>query len=120
MSHPSEHRSALSGRMARAAHAALVILVVVAACQPDTSSQSAEPDLSAEPSLPPLSGERPYANDSAWNTPIPRGAAIDPHSREMVATIGGPLTSDPNQFSYPIYSINAATPRFIVPSTKYP
>ncbi len=104
---------ALPGPMALAALAALLILLV-AACRPSASNPS------AEPSLPSMSGERPYTDDSAWNTPIRPGAAIDPHSREMVATIDGPLTSDPNQFSYPVYSIDAVTPRFVVPATKYP
>jgi hypothetical protein len=100
--------------MAVAALAALVILAAATvACRPGASSQS------AEPSLPPMSGERPYTVDSAWNAPIPPGAAIDPHSRALVATIDGPLTSDPNQFSYPVYSIDDTTPRFVVPATKY-
>lgn len=88
-----------------------MLVVVAAACRLGAPG-------SAEPTLPPLTGERPYTGDSAWNTPIASGAAVDPHSRQMVATINGPLTSDPDQFTYPVYSVGPATPRFVVPATK--
>jgi hypothetical protein len=58
---------------------------------------------------------RPYTSDSPWNTPIPEGAAIDPRSDALVATIAqssnGRLRSDPTQYSFPIYFAEASTPR---------
>lgn len=95
---------------------ALVVLGAAAAGCRASPSGSASPSV---PTLPPLSGQRPYSQDSAWNTPIARDAPIDPRSRDMVATIDGPLTSDPTQYTFPVYSVDAATPRFVVPSTKH-
>lgn len=66
---------------------------------------------------------RPYLDNSAWNTPIGVSPQYDPHSAEMVATIGlsaeGKITSDPTQFSYPVYFINHETSRWDIPCTVY-
>jgi hypothetical protein len=63
--------------------------------------------------------QRPYTADSAWNTPIAAGAAVDGHSASMVATIGANVGSDATQYSYPVYVASASTPRYSVPCTKY-
>jgi hypothetical protein len=57
--------------------------------------------------------ELPYAPDSAWNTPIGADAPSAPASDEMIARLAtrGPLTSDPNQYTYPVYEVSAETPR---------
>ncbi|MFQ5426172.1 MAG: calcium-binding protein, partial [Gaiellales bacterium] len=53
---------------------------------------------------------RPYAPESPWNTPIGVSEPIDPDSAFYVATLGDALTSDPTQFTYPVYEISGDTP----------
>ena len=67
---------------------------------------------------------RPYSEDSAWNTPIDASPDIDPQSAELVAGIStstedGVITSDPTQYTYPVYVADANTPRYDVPCTWY-
>jgi len=50
---------------------------------------------------------RPYAADSPWNTPIPAGAKLV----DRPLGIDGPLTSNPSQYTYPVYLVTASTPR---------
>ena len=52
---------------------------------------------------------RPYSDDSAWNTPIGE-PTYHPDSATFVRRIEAPLTSDPTQFTYPVYEISGATP----------
>ncbi len=71
-----------------------------------------------------LRSRRPYHADSPWNTPIGPNPRYDRFSAEMIATIGqspngGVLTSDPDQYSYPVYFADANTPRWDVPCRKY-
>jgi hypothetical protein len=67
--------------------------------------------------------ERPYTAHSPWNTPIGPNPQYDPYSTEMIATIGmdsdGRITSDPDQYSYPIYYADESTPRWDIPCTRY-
>ena len=79
----------------------------------------------APPQLPgsPVSADvvwRPFAADSAWNTPIGANAVRDPNSAAMVAA----LTSVPNkvnaalyEFGAPVYEADASTPRVKVTCT---
>lgn len=53
---------------------------------------------------------RPYTDASPWNTPIPANVAVNPNSAASVATIGAPITSDPGQYTYPVYFVDATTP----------
>ena len=65
---------------------------------------------------------RPYSDDSPWNTPIDANPRYDIHSDEMIATIRkdeGAITSDSSQYSYPVYFVDQATPRWNVPCLKY-
>lgn len=67
---------------------------------------------------------RPYADSSAWNTPIGANPDIDSNSRAFVASIAsageaGVITSDPTQYSYPVYEADADTPRYDLPCTWY-
>ena len=77
------------------------------------------------PPPPPLVGlnVRPYTAGSAWNTPIAAGAAADPNSAQMIAGLGqhngGRLTSDPEQYTFPVYFVDANTPRYNVPCRTY-
>lgn len=68
--------------------------------------------------------DRPYTDDSAWNTPIAPGAPVDPRSDGMVSTIlaGSDLegiTSDSTQYSFPVYEAAADTPRHDLPCLWY-
>ena len=66
---------------------------------------------------------RPYTAGSAWNTPIAGGAAADSHSAEMIAGLGqyngGQITSDPEQYTFPVYFAGPNTPRYDVPCRVY-
>ncbi|MFN2419281.1 MAG: hypothetical protein ABR593_10215 [Candidatus Limnocylindria bacterium] len=58
---------------------------------------------------------RPYLPESAWNTPIPDSPLVDPRSDVLLGSIGesgndGVITSDPTQFTYPVYEVGADTP----------
>jgi hypothetical protein len=54
---------------------------------------------------------RPYSPTSPWNTPISRDARYHPLSRVHVAALDRTLTSDPTQYTYPVYEVRAGTPR---------
>src|SRR3954454_21303275 len=49
---------------------------------------------------------RPYSPSSPWNTPIGHNAR---HADGL--PVPGPLTSDPTQFTYPVYEAGPNTPR---------
>lgn len=67
-----------------------------------------------EGTIPPAAGgsfhRRPYSDDSPWNMPIGPSPAVHPLSSEAVGLIGGPITSDPTQYTYPLYLVDASTP----------
>ena len=57
---------------------------------------------------------RAYSSSSPWNTPVPSDVAVDPASAAKVATMdpaGAKLTSDPTQYTFPVYYADATTPR---------
>jgi hypothetical protein len=54
---------------------------------------------------------RPYSQRSPWNTPIRPGAAFDPGSRTRLRALDSELSSDPTQYTYPVYAAGARTPR---------
>jgi hypothetical protein len=49
---------------------------------------------------------RPYSPASPWNTPIGQHPRYDDGLR-----VAGPLTSDPTQYTYPVYRVSPRTPR---------
>lgn len=56
----------------------------------------------------------PYAGASPWNVPVPTDVAVDPSSASKVATMdpaNAKLTSDPTQYTFPVYYADASTPR---------
>jgi hypothetical protein len=55
--------------------------------------------------------QRPYAASSPWNTPIESSPTIAAGSAVGIAMIEGELTSDPTQYTYPVYEVTRATPR---------
>src|SRR5690606_15522939 len=94
--------------------------------RPATPAPTVRPSAAPPPPPPPpatgING-RPFSAGSAWNTPIPAGAAVDSNSAAMIAGLGqhngGRVTSDPNQYSYPVYFADASTPRHDVRCTSY-
>jgi hypothetical protein len=54
---------------------------------------------------------RPYASTSPWNTPVPKGAGAAADSARLIGTITTPLTSDPTQYTYPVYVAGPKQPR---------
>lgn len=54
---------------------------------------------------------------------IAGGAASDPNSPAMIAQLGqqngGHISSDPAQYTFPVYFANASTPRYSVPCQMY-
>ncbi len=57
---------------------------------------------------------RPYAPSSPWNAKIPAGAAGQPAS-----ALKGTLTSDPTQYTYPVYEVTGRQPRVPVSLRGY-
>jgi hypothetical protein len=55
--------------------------------------------------------DRPYADSSPWNVPIGRKPNYDSRSRTYVANLGERLSSDPKQYTYPVYEVPPGTPR---------
>ena len=55
---------------------------------------------------------RPYGEQSPWNRPIGAHPAYQPASAAHIRVIARrPLTSDPTQYTYPVYEVPAGTPR---------
>ena len=57
---------------------------------------------------------RAYSPSSPWNTPVPANVAVDAASAAKVATMepaAAKLTSDPTQYTFPVYYADATTPR---------
>ena len=76
------------------------------------------------PKPPDATKMRPYSETSVWNTPIGSAPSYDTHSNEMIATIGlvgGPhITSDPSQYTFPVYFVDESTPRWDIRSWRPP
>jgi hypothetical protein len=70
----------------------------------------APPDVRPNPVVGAPFERRPYSPDSPWNTPIGPNPALNPLSAQAVGLIGGPITSDPGQYTYPVYFVDASTP----------
>jgi myo-inositol-hexaphosphate 3-phosphohydrolase len=54
---------------------------------------------------------RPYADTSPWNTPVGSSPAYHPQSDFHATALAGVLSSDPTQYTYPVYEVSASTPR---------
>jgi hypothetical protein len=55
--------------------------------------------------------DRPYADSSPWNVPIGRNPNYDSRSSTYAANLGSRLSSDPTQYTYPVYEVGPDTPR---------
>lgn len=51
-----------------------------------------------------------YSATSPWNTPVGASPDVDPRSRALVGALTGKLTSDPTQYTYPVYEVDPSTP----------
>ena len=100
-------RGALAGLL-------LALAVALAACTGSNSDEAADAPSPQAAGTAPASGSascpRPYATSSPWNTPIGASPVYEPDSESYVARIGGRLTSDPTQFTFPVYEATADTP----------
>jgi hypothetical protein len=68
----------------------------------------------AAPSLAPAPGSgcrRPYSDTSPWNRAISAKPVVHPESAFYVSSMTPELTSDPTQYTYPVYYVDAGTPR---------
>lgn len=63
----------------------------------------------------------PYSQESIWNRLIGPAPKYDPHSAEMITSLAeeGPLTSNANQFSFPVYFVDDHTPRWDIPCLQH-
>jgi hypothetical protein len=64
----------------------------------------------------------PYDASSAWDTPIAANAPSDPNSAAYVQAIsdnGHALTSDPDQYTIPVYGFDSSTPLVTVTGSGY-
>lgn len=108
----SKDEAIFSSREAGSARAPQLVVETGGTQPPPTSSEP--PPTSSEP--PPTSSDpkftrRPYSDRSPWNTPIGANPTVHPNSAAGVSLIGGPLTSDPTQYTYPLYFVDSSTPR---------
>lgn len=61
-----------------------------------------------------VSCARAYNDESPWNTPIGASPDYHPNSDAFVESIEAPLTSDPTQYTYPVYVVSGETPKATV------
>jgi len=71
------------------------------------------------PLLSAASCTRLYSASSPWNTPISSQPEYDPLSSSYVAGFSGTFGSDPTQYTYPVYEVNATTPQQAIAVSGY-
>src|SRR5947208_8292364 len=92
---------------------ALVASGVATAVFAGASAASRKPHTtSTTTTVPPPAGARPYDPSSPWNTPIGSSPTVSPSSAAWMASIAstGPFSSDPDQYTIPVYCVDASTP----------
>lgn len=91
--------------------------------KPSPKPRPSAPKATATPTPKPATGPvsslnvRPFVASSWWNTPA--AGTVDPNSKAMIATISGTLSSDPTQYSYPVYVADSNTPRHDISCRKW-
>lgn len=78
-----------------------------------TPEPTPEPDPTPAPTPAPSGGDflrRPYSDSSPWNTKIGSNPAVATDLQTGIGLIGGPITSDPSQYTYPVYIVDSSTP----------
>ena len=72
---------------------------------------------------PPIEMMVPYSKTSIWNTPIGPSPKYDLHSRAMIADLvlsnDGKIITAGDSYNYPVYFVDADTPRWDVSCTIY-
>lgn len=119
---PSSSALQLAAREAGASRAPQLILDYAPAPAPAPSPTPTPTPTPAPTSTPAPSPLLPYDLGSPWNTPIPADVAVDPKSATFIGAIadnGLPLTSDPDQYTIPVYATDNATPLRTVKLSGY-
>jgi chitodextrinase len=89
------------------------------------TSTSTEPSTTTTESTLPLvstAGLALYEPTSAWNTAVGSSPVVDPLSGTYINAIannGLPLTSDPDEYTIPVYTWSSSTPTFTVTGSGY-
>jgi hypothetical protein len=86
---------------------AVVVVVVVLSSRDPAAPPAPAP---AGGGAPDTGCQRPYADASPWNTLIGAKPAYHPRSARFVARMRAPLTSDPTQYTYPVYAVAPDAP----------
>lgn len=68
---------------------------------------------------PVFAGPALYSADSPWNRPIAADAPVDPDSRHYVRALKGVFGSRTDKYTFPVYRIDADTPRRSVSISGY-
>jgi hypothetical protein len=75
-----------------------------------TTATTTTPTTTTEPPAAPSSCPRPYAGSSPWNTPVAADPVVHANSAWYVSSITQALTSDPTQYTYPVYYADGSSP----------
>jgi ribosomal protein S28E/S33 len=97
-----------SGRVAAVVGVLIIVPLAAAGLHVGRGGSQADPDRTDR--IAPQQCRRPYASWSPWNTPLVR-PSYDPRLDRKLVGLRDPLTSDPSQYTYPVYDVSAATPR---------
>ena len=54
--------------------------------------------------------ERPYSDDSPWNAKLGPQPRYHPRSQQLITALEGHFGSNPNTYTYPVYTVTNATP----------
>jgi hypothetical protein len=95
------------GRPLRSAAVALAAIVLVAGAVGVASQVRAPAGADREGDR----CRRPYTDASPWNARIPPSSEPDPEPWRPMPVLEESITSDPTQFTYPVYEVSASTPR---------
>jgi hypothetical protein len=91
------------GRLLLIAGGVLALLAVIVVEQHEGASAAT---IAAPPGC-----ARPYTDSSPWNVPIGRNPNYDARSSTYVRNLGERLSSDPTQYTYPVYEVPPGTRR---------
>ena len=99
------------------APAALLVVALLAGCGGSHRGHSGGPASTAPKASEKSAGSakkfscwRPYSVTSPWNRPIGRDPRYMSQSADGIVGLDQALTSDPTQYTYPVYEVDADTP----------
>lgn len=105
-----------NARIRRLGLAALGVIVLVAGVFVATRDSGDESDQGGASAAAPAGDAggpgcpRPYSDSSPWNTPVGERPEVLDEAQSQVDSIQGPLTSDPTQYTYPVYEVSSDDP----------